>query len=223
MMTADPRVAILGEAMNTAGKASGLPYRICETNSFSGGGRGGVSDTLGSALWALDFMFLLASRGCAGVNMETGVNHLGFISSYSPVSGDRAGNLGAAAEYYGLLAFAKGGRGTLVSTDTDAQSLNLTAYATRAGDREVLLTVINKDESKDALLTVSCDQALQSAGVTRLTGPSARATDGVRLSGAMVDRAGRWQPRPAQKIATRNGHATIAAPASSAAVISFGV
>jgi len=223
MMATDPRIDTMGDALNMAGKSSGLPYRICETNSFSGGGKGGVSDTLGAALWALDFMFQLASKGCAGVNMETGVNHLGFISSYSPISGDHVGNLGAAPEYYGLLTFAMSGRGTLVSADIDAKGLNLTAYATRAGDRELLLTAINKDERRDALLTVSCDQALKSAGVARLTGPSARATDGVRFSGAMVDSAGRWQPRPAQKIATRTGQAKVVVPASSAVVISFGV
>ena len=223
MMTADPRVATLGDIMTAAGKALGLPYRICETNSFSGGGKGGVSDTLGSALWVLDFLFLLASKGCAGVNMETGVNHLGFISSYSPIRGSHAGDFGAAPEYYGLLAFAMGGQGTIVPVDVDAKSLNLTAYATRNGDRELLLTVINKDESKHASLAVSCGQALRSATVARLSGPSARATNGARFCGAMVDRAGHWQPMPAQKIKPRDGEVAIPLPASSAVVASIGI
>jgi hypothetical protein len=44
-----------------------------------------VSDTFAAALWVLDFMFTLALAGCAGVNMETGVDQLGFISYYSPM------------------------------------------------------------------------------------------------------------------------------------------
>jgi len=31
-----------------------LEYRINEVNSFSGGGKEGISDTFGSALWCLD-------------------------------------------------------------------------------------------------------------------------------------------------------------------------
>ena len=81
-----------------------VPWRMCETASFSGGGKAGVSDTFASALWALDYLFVLASYGCSGVNMETGVNHLGWVSKYTPISDDLAGHHGAAPEYYGLLA-----------------------------------------------------------------------------------------------------------------------
>jgi hypothetical protein len=38
--------------MRAASKSSGVPYCICETNSFSGGVRSGVSDTFGAALSA---------------------------------------------------------------------------------------------------------------------------------------------------------------------------
>jgi hypothetical protein len=68
-----------------------------------------VSDTFGSALWVLDFLWKLAYAGCAGVNMETGVNQLGFVSLYSPIADNSA-----KPEYYGLLAFAHAGRGQRV-------------------------------------------------------------------------------------------------------------
>jgi hypothetical protein len=61
-----------------------IAFRINEVNSFFGGGKPGVSDTFGAALWCLDYMFLLASYGCAGVNVETDINQLGWISHYSP-------------------------------------------------------------------------------------------------------------------------------------------
>ena len=58
----------------------------------TGGGRPGVSDTMAGALWVLDYMFTLAQYGCAGVNTETGVNQLDFISSYSPIGDDEHGH-----------------------------------------------------------------------------------------------------------------------------------
>ena len=69
---------------------SGIPWRICETNSFSGGGLPGVSDTFLGALWTLDFMLLLASYGCSGVNIETGVNQLGFCRTWMPPESPRS-------------------------------------------------------------------------------------------------------------------------------------
>ena len=71
--------------LRKASSESGIPWRMCETNSFFGGGRPGVSDTMAGSLWTLDYLLLLAQSGCAGVNLETGMNQLGFISSYSPI------------------------------------------------------------------------------------------------------------------------------------------
>ena len=65
-----------------------LDYRINEVNSFYGGGKQGVSDTFGSALWCLDFMLDLAAHGCDGINLQTDLNRLGFISYYSPIVHD---------------------------------------------------------------------------------------------------------------------------------------
>ena len=73
-----------------ASRGAGVPYRICETNSCFGGGKPGVSDTLAAALWGLDYLLAIAAANGAGANFETGVNHLGFVSSYSPIADDEA-------------------------------------------------------------------------------------------------------------------------------------
>ena len=112
----DPKLAPILAKLRAASESCGVPYRICETNSFSGGGKPGVSDTFAAALWVLDFMFILASAGCAGVNMETGVNQRGFISSYSPIGDDEQGHYWAAPEYYGMLAFAQCGAGRIIGS-----------------------------------------------------------------------------------------------------------
>ncbi len=49
----------------------GLPFRVDEMNSVSGGGRTGISDTFASALWVLDTLFNMAAVGVNGVNIHT--------------------------------------------------------------------------------------------------------------------------------------------------------
>ncbi len=119
LLQPDPKLAAMLDRMHAASSSARVPYRICETNSFSGGGRPGVSDTFAAALWALDYLCVLAWHGAAGVNMETGVNQLDFISSYSPIADDEHGHFTAAPEYYGMLAFAEGCRGERVAAHYD--------------------------------------------------------------------------------------------------------
>jgi len=192
-----------------------VPWRMCETASFSGGGKAGVSDTFASALWALDYLFVLASYGCSGVNMETGVNHLGVISKYTPISDDLAGHHGAAPEYYGLLAFAEAAKGEQLSLALDAGGLNLTAYATRSGSN-VTLTMINKDMNRDASIAITGIAAKQ-ARVMRLTAPSLTATTGITLGGASVDGSGKWSGGKSDPVKL----ASIDVPAGSAALVTL--
>jgi hypothetical protein len=203
-------------------EAAHLPWRMCETASFSGGGKAGVSDTFAAALWALDYLFVLASYDCSGVNMQTGVNHLGWISHYTPISDDLAGHYGAAPEYYGLLAFALGSKGEQIALTVDAGTINLTAYATRQKSGVITLTVINKDQSRDAALDVS-GIASSKAQAMRLTAPSLAATDGVNLGGAGVSSNGTWNGGQSDPVRIVNGKALLDVPAGSAALIALTV
>src|SRR5262249_45402801 len=137
-----------------ASQSARLPWRMCETASYSGGGKENASDTFAASLWVLDYLFVLANYGCAGVNMETGVNHLGWVSHYTPIGDDLAGHFNAAPEYYGLLAFAKAGFGERLGVALETAGINLTAYATQRNG-ETMLTVINKDLSRAAAVDVS--------------------------------------------------------------------
>jgi hypothetical protein len=56
---------------------AGIPWRMSETATLYGGGKPGVSDSFASALWVLDYLFVLARFGAAGANLQTGINHLG--------------------------------------------------------------------------------------------------------------------------------------------------
>jgi len=196
-----------------------VPWRMCETASFSGGGRAGVSDTFAAALWALDYLFVLSSYGCSGVNMETGVNHLGVISKYTPITDDLAGHHAAGPEYYGLLAFAEGDKGEQLSLALDAGGLNLTAYAARSG-ATVTLTVINKDMNRDASVSISGVSAKQ-AQVMRLSAPSLTATMGITLGGASVEANGKWSGGKSEPVKLSGGKAMLELPAGSAALVTL--
>lgn len=205
----DPKLAPELAKLSAASEASRVPYRICETNSFCGGGKPGVSDTLGAALWVLDFMFRLASAGCAGVNIETGVNQLGFISSYSPIAADERGNDSAKPEYYGMLAFAQGGRGQGIAIDCDAGDINLTAYAVIDRKQQLSVTMINKDTSRDADVTIATGGSFSHAELSRLSGPSLESKQGITLGHVA-------------SVRSNGGRCEIHIPAGSAAILRCG-
>lgn len=216
----DPKLASMLRQLKAASDSSGLPYRICETNSFYGGGKPGVSDTFASALWVLDFMFILASAGCAGVNMETGVNQLGFISHYSPIGDDEHGHYWAAPEYYGMLAFAQAGVGRIVSTSIDTAGKNVTAYATQRDEQHVILTIINKEPSYDATVVIGQESMppIRTASAIQLSGPSIDAKSGVTLGDEIVAPSGAWHPREVKQISRKIPSLTLPVARASAIV-----
>ena len=223
LLHTDPKLAPILATLRAASKSSGLPYRICETNSFSGGGKPGVSDTLAAALWVLDFMFTLASAGCAGVNMETGVNQRGFISSYSPIGDDEQAHYWAAPEYYGMLAFAQSGAGRMIGSSIDAGDRNVKAYATQPARDRLVLTLINKEQSYDAGIAIAAGTsgAFRRGSLVRLLGPALESKSGVTLGGAGVSSAGLWRPAQIEEISRTRGQWQVRVPAASAAIVTL--
>jgi hypothetical protein len=199
-----------------AAKAAGKPWRMVETNSFYGGGKDGVSNSFASALWVLDYLLVLARYGCAGVNMETGVNHLGKISYYTPIGDDLTGNYTPAPEYYGLKAFAQMPKGELLGVDIQAGGINLAAHAVRKG-RELCVAVINKDaQETEAAIRVS---GYRSGRVLRLTGPEPQARDGVLLGGVPVAANGAWSGAKYEPGRVAHDRIALHVPAASAALV----
>ena len=215
----DPKLGSMLEELRAVSKSNGIPYRICETNSFSGGGKPGVSDRFASALWVLDFMYRLAAHQCEGVNMETGVNQLGFISSYSPIGEDGRGGYFAAPEFYGMLAFASGAAGELVKSQFSAGNYNLEAYASAIRDKQLCITLINKEPGLDAGVVIERAMPFQNGSVLRLSAPSLDADVSVSFGGATVKPDGTWRPDSEEKIQRSNGKIFVHLPAASAAVL----
>ena len=195
----DPRLMNILVRLRAASTASHIPWRMCETNSFSGGGLRGVSDTFLGALWTLDYMLLLAASGCSGVNIETGVNQLGFISPYSPIQDDGRGNNSAGIPYYGMLAFAEAARGSaeIVALQLPSQPAsspdNLTGYALGDAGRFSAIAIINRGDI-DARVSLAQLGFHRRLHALRLLAPSLFSKTNVTLGGASVDENGTWKP-----------------------------
>jgi hypothetical protein len=211
----DARLAKLQEIC----RDNGLAFRINEVNSFSGGGKPGVSDTFGSALWCLDYMFRAASYGCEGVNMETDVNQLGFISHYSPIVHRPDGQCSARPEYYGMLAFATAGKGDLLKLALDNTDINLSAYATRENDEALWITVVNKNFARDANVEIALPGNYSSARAFRLAAPSMESKERVTLAGSEVSTDGKWTPQLPEKLKMDEGRTRLTVPHASAVLV----
>lgn len=204
-----------------ATRSSGVPYRMCETNSCYGGGKPGVSDTFAAALWGLDYLFTMAAANCAGANLETGVNQLGFVSPYSPIADDNASSPFAKPLYYGMLAFAQAGRGNRIAAQYDESELNLRTYAVKDPTGRVVVTLINKEASADAAVSVALAGHFTTGSIIRLEGPSLDSKTGVTLGGAEVSAEGKWSPKKSEKVSLKSGAFEVHVPAASAAILTL--
>lgn len=194
-------------------------FRINEVNSFYGGGKPGVSDTFASALWCLDYMFLLATCGCNGVNMETDINQMAWVSHYSPIFRDTGMHYTARPEYYGMLAFAMAGKGDLLKLTLDKGEINLSAYGTRDEQGILCVTVINKDLSRDANLEVALPGGYNAADAFWLRAASVESKEHVTFAGAKVSADGKWAPAEPERVAVKEGMARVTVPHASAVVL----
>jgi hypothetical protein len=217
----DGNSGIISQAgtMKAVADAYHLPFRIAECNSVFGGGKEGVSNTMASALWGLDLMFALAEQGAAGVNFHHGGKETDW---YNPISLQQ-GIFQAKPLYYGMLFFSKAATGSLIPVKVDtihrSDAPNLAVHAVKRQDGAVLVTLINKDLSREAFVTLTLHHpGWQSASLLRLTGSSPADTT-VLLGGAPVDAEGNWSPREVENaIRTKNG-CTVKIPACSAALL----
>lgn len=168
-------------------EAANQVFRISECNSVYDGGKTGVSDVFGSALWALDFCWTVAEAGGQGINF-----HGGTGGAYSPVV--RTGNVWTARpEYYAMLAFKAGSGGRTIPVDVTAGNLNASAYACLSGSSEYL-TLIDKDVQPIAFTIIPGNPA-QSVQVMRLSAPSLGSpADSVTWANHQVSPDGRFTP-----------------------------
>ncbi len=215
LLTPDPRLEEVLVRMRAVSRKSAIPWRMCEINSFSGGGLPGVSDTFIGTLWTLDTMLRLAQNGCSGLNLETGGNQLGFVSSYSPIQDDGHGMNSAGAPYYGMLAFAQASSGChqMLPLKPDNFGEGVSAYAFGADGKPRSAIIVNR--SKASVRVSVGDLGIEHASVLRLTAPSPESKTEVSFGGAAVDSDGRWKAKSNDRL----HDASIVVPAMNAVVL----
>jgi hypothetical protein len=192
--------------------AKGIPYRIDELNNCSIGGAKGVSDTYTASLWALDASHWWAAHRILGLNYHTGEMDWKTGETVRPDGSVIAQNYSAflhradgngfeiRPESYGYLAFAHGaiGRPLNVAVKTPSK-LAPTAYAYRADDGSVYVTLINKTFGDTAQpLSVSFElptgvsaTAAQQMDLVQKDSDVAAQTD-ITLGGSPIDALGTW-------------------------------
>jgi hypothetical protein len=214
LMRSAGQIAPVLTELAAIGTAHALPWRIAETNSVFAGGRPGVSDTLGAALWGAELMFQIAAAGGAGVNFHAGEDKI-----YTPISHGRGGGLTARPLYYGMLMFAQAS-GNLVPAKLDSGGAAVAAYAVRAADGALRLVVINKD-ARAASVRIEPGRRFAKGEVSRLTAPALDANAGVRFGGAAVDDYGGWAAVAREIARFDDGAVVLDIPGASAALVTL--
>lgn len=197
----------------------GLPYRLTESNSFSGEVKEG-SNSFATSLFALDYLHWWALHKASGVNFH---NKQWIYNN--TITMDKNGDFQVYPMAYGIRAFNMGGHGVAKSLSiANSDSLNLTAYAVK--DKSYLyVTIINKEHGKnkrqaDVEITLP-EGKIKSASLMRLVSKTgeASATTGVTLGGEEIHNSIPWQGKWTGVGSFLKRSLIVNVPASSAAII----
>jgi Malectin domain len=177
--------------------ATGLGFRLSETNNFFSGGCPGASNAFASALWGLDYMYWWATHQASGLNFHTGDHVSGASTSYAlfqtSSSGYHVHPLG-----YGVKAFDLGSHGRIVPVAiSNPSGVNLTSYGVLDADNNLFVTIINKtygSGAETANLTIQPGASYGSGEVWLLEAPNndVTVTDGETLGGARIGDDASW-------------------------------
>jgi autotransporter-associated beta strand protein len=195
----------------SAASAAGLPlgYRTDECNSYYGGGSANVSDTYGTALWSLDYMFTSAINGCQGVNFHGGGN----TAIYTPIFDSGTNVIEARPVFYGLKLFSLLPPGQVLPAAVSlGSSINFTAYGVRE-DSGAICAVLNNKETNDSVqVSLNLGSIVTAAQMIELTGTNLASTNGYTIGGATINPDGSWAGGVQSVLSAANGQLTVTVP-----------
>jgi hypothetical protein len=226
------------DVMKDAAHISSLPIRMTEINSCYSGGKPGVSNTLGSALWGGDMTLKLVASGFCGINFHGGsAKHIRASlggempgdklsksmaddSYYTPIAGNAKAGYTPRPLYYGMLMVGRMAGSVMVAGSFSKPQTVITSYASlNAKQRTLQIALFNKwSEAADLLLAPG--KPFHSASALRLTGADVEATDGIRFGNAAVAHNGSWTPSAPETLRrTPSDECRITLPPASAALV----
>ncbi len=209
-----------------------VPYRLEEANNFYNGGAQDISDTFASALWGLDYLYWWAAHGSQGINFHNGdevaagqkLTPCRYASFTSVTDGYFAHPLAYAIKMFNL-----GSKGQIVSVnvqqvhtqeDSKSSDLNFAAYAVLGADKNLYVTLINKEHdasARDADVTLQTGGSYTEAESIALTAPNGdvSAKDGITLGGAGIGHDGTWKESWSNAPAPASGSLHVTVPSCS--------
>jgi hypothetical protein len=239
LLRTNPALYARTKAICDAAAKDHLVYRMTEGNSCYRGGKPGMSNAFASALWAGDYMLMLASAGCAGVNLHGGsreflraslgdhmpgenVSKEGSSTKggyYTPIDGEVDVGFSARPILYGMFtANQLAGSNTRTVSLKNTGGADVTAYAGEK-DGQLLVAIFNKDETHDAKILLKPVEGYQHAELWRLTAPALDATSDVRLAGSELTSSGSWKPEKVEAPASNNDGTLVEFPHASAGLV----
>jgi hypothetical protein len=202
--------------------AHGKPLRLNEINGVSCGGKAGISNSFGEALWALNILPALWQAHVQGVNFQTvggGLNQM--IDARHSASG---WSVSVQPEYYGLLTFADAApAGSHLLRISDPGLAHFYEFAVRAPDRSERVVLTNAGPVARTV-GVAASSTHGTGALSLLTAKSLSATAGTTLAGQSLSaRTGQLTGTPHRTLIRPNGKGVYAVrvPAHAAAVLAL--
>ncbi|GAA4814753.1 glycosyl hydrolase family 79 C-terminal domain-containing protein [Tomitella cavernea] len=206
--TSDKQAAFLRYFVAKA-EGAGMVPRISETNSVAMEGRPGVTDTVGAALWTIDYAMTAAREGVAGINLH---DHIDDCTSYSmicfadPAAAD-SGTARVNPNYYGAYMVGRMAGGAVLPVTVDGAA-HVSAFAVRMPDGAVRVIVDDMDRGFDGTVRVTIDGG-PGGGATmqRLDGESVDTVGEATYAGTTVAADGSFAPGSEPVLAEDGGYA----------------
>jgi hypothetical protein len=200
----------------------GASFRLDEMGSVTCNGRPGVSNTMASALWAMDALFYLARSGVDGVNLHSYPDSNNGLFDFQRSGGGWRAVVHPL--YYGALMFARAAPpGSRLLQVAAASQEQVRTWATLGSDHQVRVLVINDSLTAGTRVVVHAPTGYGSnpAALQRLSAPSAAATHDVTLGGRQLGTTSTGVLAPAipETVKVTSGAYTVALPPSSAALL----
>lgn len=217
-------------------KAFGRPLRITETHSVACATRKaifGVVRTHATSLWSLDWMFLSAANGVAGLNFHLiGGSPFQIINRPATATTPAGPRAIAGPLYYAMQAFADAaaGRAKILVLPTllakKAKRANARVWVTKAADGDLRVVVINKSSRFDGDAVIRIARGRKPAGeLVRLRSSSLTSNTGTSYAGRRVPNesyTGEMRgTKVKQRVRYRGGAYRFRVPRASAAVLTI--
>ncbi len=228
-------------------RASGERLRLDETNDVSCRGQAGVSNTLASALWAVDWTERAMQVGLAGLNFHDLLTEpLAYsplvlppspspapsaaqttaTNTHSSAGGLAAASLHANPEWYALLLTSQlVGSQPLPTRVKGGAELSAGAFLeSKSRGAPMRLALVDFDESGASSVRVHLHvpAGYVAGSVLPLTGPSTGAAARILLGGTEVGASGTWAPKlPLAAVSGTAGSLSVTMAPSSAALVTL--